>query len=45
MNFQMREGHIGEDKCSVGTGHRTVVDGVTLDSLFQYSMIFLDDFS
>lgn len=31
--FQMLEEHMGEDKCSVGTGHRTVLDGATLDSL------------
>lgn len=29
----MLDGHAGEDKCSVGTGHRTSTDGVMLDSL------------
>lgn len=29
----MLDRHTREDKCSVGTGHRTNTDGVTLDSL------------
>lgn len=31
--FQMLEEHMGEDKCSVETDHRTVPGGATLDSL------------
>lgn len=29
----MLDGHTEEDKCSMGTGHRTSTDGITLDSL------------